>query len=49
MSTRYSEIPDNYDDFSDEQKQEFISEYLDELDMLNKSYQEEIKTDSELK
>ncbi len=43
------EIPDTYDDFSDEQKQEFISEYLDELDMLNKSYQEEIKTDSELK
>lgn len=43
------ELPEDYDNFTDEQKQEFTSQYLDELDMLNKELQKELNTDSELK
>lgn len=43
------EIPDDYDNWSDEQKEEFAKDYLDSLDLLTKEVQKEIENDPELK
>lgn len=43
------EVPDDYETWSDEQKQEFASDYLDSLDLLSKELQKEIDEDPELK
>lgn len=43
------EIPKDFDSYTDEQKQEFASQYLDELDMLNKEFKKQLENDSELK
>lgn len=44
-----AEVPENYDEWSDEDKQEFIDAYLDTLDLKHKEIHEEIEANSELK
>ena len=43
------EVPEDYEKWSDEDKEEFAKDYLDSLDLLNKTIQEEIDKDEELK
>lgn len=43
------EVPDDYEEWSDEDKQEFAEDYLDSLDLLRKTVQEEIDRDDDLK
>lgn len=43
------EVPDDYEEWSDEDKKEFAEDYLDGLDLLRKAVQEEIDNDDDLK
>ena len=44
-----AKVPENFDNFTDEEKEAFIAEYLDELDIKKKKLQEEYETDKEFK
>lgn len=43
------EIPEGFDSFSEEEKEQFISDFLDTLDMRNQAIQQEIEETPELK
>lgn len=43
------EVPENYDNFSDEEKTEFIKQYMESLDLRQKEVKAEIESNEELK
>lgn len=43
------EVADDYEDWPDKLKEEFVTDYLDSLDLLHKQVQDEINNDEDLK